>query len=186
MLGEECQSMPALVEGTALEQQLAAHALGCIPEHTLLDSCTRLSVSLEESVFKVQWNPHISASPRQPWSSSWRRTPSLSKYVIVKSARRVYCHTVYNIFIPFQVSVSSSSQSSRAGSSPHMTLEELRAVNRYAESTRSLSYLPQVSAPPYPPPPHNFTTQTNTICAQPSFAIFSAEADIIVVVLYTM
>lgn len=44
----------------------------------------------------------------------------------------------------FQVSVSSSSQSSRAGSSPHMTLEELRAVNHYAESTRSLSYLPQV------------------------------------------
>lgn len=27
-----------------------------------------------------------------------------------------------------------------------MTLEELKAVNRYAESTRSLSYLPQVNA----------------------------------------
>lgn len=26
-----------------------------------------------------------------------------------------------------------------------MTLEELKAVNRYAESTKSLSYLPQVS-----------------------------------------
>lgn len=27
--------------------------LGIIPEHSLLDSCTRLSISLEESVFKV-------------------------------------------------------------------------------------------------------------------------------------
>lgn len=44
----------------------------------------------------------------------------------------------------FQVSVSSSSQSSRSNSSPHMTLEELRAINKYAESTKSLSYLPQV------------------------------------------
>lgn len=43
---------------------------------------------------------------------------------------------------------SSASQSSKASqnqSGPRMTLEELRAVNRYAESTRSLSYLPQVS-----------------------------------------
>ncbi|XP_077285940.1 rho GTPase activating protein at 71E isoform X2 [Arctopsyche grandis] len=87
---DECQSMPALADSTIP----ALGGLGCIPEHTLLDSCTRLSVSLEDSVFKV--------------------------------------------------SVSSSSQSSRAGSSPHMTLEELRAVNHYAESTRSLSYLPQV------------------------------------------
>lgn len=44
----------------------------------------------------------------------------------------------------FQISVSSSSQSSRSNSSPHMTLEELRAINKYAESTKSLSYLPQV------------------------------------------
>lgn len=61
------------------------------------------------------------------------------------------CDCLINFFVcalfnerSFQVSVSSSSQSSRAGSSPHMTLEELRAVNHYAESTRSLSYLPQV------------------------------------------
>lgn len=44
----------------------------------------------------------------------------------------------------FQISVSSSSQSSRSNSSPHMTLEELRAINKYAEATKSLSYLPQV------------------------------------------
>lgn len=44
----------------------------------------------------------------------------------------------------FQISVSSSSQSSRSNSSPQMTLEELRAINKYAEATKSLSYLPQV------------------------------------------
>lgn len=31
----------------------AGGVLGIIPEHSLLDSCTRLSISLEESVFKV-------------------------------------------------------------------------------------------------------------------------------------
>ncbi|XP_021191646.3 uncharacterized protein LOC110377190 isoform X2 [Helicoverpa armigera] len=89
---EECQSMPALAGGGGAGA--AGGVLGIIPEHSLLDSCTRLSISLEESVFKV--------------------------------------------------SVSSSSQSSRSNSSPHMTLEELRAINKYAESTKSLSYLPQV------------------------------------------
>ncbi|KAF9808406.1 hypothetical protein SFRURICE_008459 [Spodoptera frugiperda] len=90
---EECQSMPALAGGGSAGA--AGGVLGIIPEHSLLDSCTRLSISLEESVFKV--------------------------------------------------SVSSSSQSSRSNSSPHMTLEELRAINKYAESTKSLSYLPQRS-----------------------------------------
>lgn len=48
---EECQSMPALV-GAAGGPGVGA-GLGIIPEHSLLDSCTRLSISLEESVFKV-------------------------------------------------------------------------------------------------------------------------------------
>ncbi|CAG4959695.1 unnamed protein product [Colias eurytheme] len=90
---EECQSMPALM-GVVGAGGGGALGLGIIPEHSLLDSCTRLSISLEESVFKV--------------------------------------------------SVSSSSQSSCSNSSPHMTLEELRAINKYAESTKSLSYLPQL------------------------------------------
>ena len=47
------------------------------------------------------------------------------------------------IFINF-LQGSSRSSSSSATTSHHMTLEELRAVNRYAESTKSLSYLPQV------------------------------------------
>lgn len=37
-----------------------------------------------------------------------------------------------------------SSRSSSSSASHHMTMDELRAVNRYAESTKSLSYLPQV------------------------------------------
>ncbi|KAL0868429.1 hypothetical protein ABMA27_007931 [Loxostege sticticalis] len=92
---EECQSMPALMGVVGSGAAGGVLGLGIIPEHSLLDSCTRLSISLEESVFKV--------------------------------------------------SVSSSSQSSRSNSSPHMTLEELRAINKYAESTKSLSYLPQRS-----------------------------------------
>lgn len=68
-----------------------------IPEHTLLESCARLSVSLEG--------------------------PSLFT----------------------NRSHSSSSHSSHSSHLQHnMTLDELRAVNRYAESTKSLSYLPQV------------------------------------------
>ncbi|XP_050680160.1 uncharacterized protein LOC126976057 isoform X1 [Leptidea sinapis] len=90
---EECQSMPALM-GVVGATPNGALGLGIIPEHSLLDSCTRLSISLEESVFKI--------------------------------------------------SMSSSSQSTCSNSSPHMTLEELRAINKYAESTKSLSYLPQV------------------------------------------
>ncbi|XP_068619895.1 uncharacterized protein RhoGAP71E isoform X3 [Battus philenor] len=91
---EECQSMPTLATSAGPGAVGGTLGLGIIPEHSLLDSCTRLSISLEESVFKV--------------------------------------------------SVSSSSQSSCSNSSPHMTLEELRAINKYAESTKSLSYLPQV------------------------------------------
>lgn len=71
-----------------------------IPEHTLLESCARLSVSLEgPSLFTVSNRSH-----------------------------------------------SSSSHSTHSSQSQHnMTLDELRAVNRYAESTKSLTYLPQVS-----------------------------------------
>lgn len=69
-----------------------------IPEHTLLESCARLSVSLE--------GPALFAVPSQSRSSSSRSSNSNSK---------------------------------------HMTMDELRAVNRYAESTKSLSYLPQVN-----------------------------------------
>ncbi|KYQ59986.1 Rho GTPase-activating protein 20 [Trachymyrmex zeteki] len=92
---EESQSTPALIH--VPETVNLASSLGMIPENTLLESYTRLSVSLEENgLFQV---------------------PSRSS--------------------------SNGSQHSKHGTLG-MTLEELRAVNRYAESTKSLSYLPQV------------------------------------------
>jgi Rho GTPase-activating protein 20 len=94
---EESHSTPALLTSGGPTAGHSAVSLGMIPEHSLLESCARLSVSLEgPGIFNV---------------------PSHSG--------------------------SSSSRSSRSGSH-HMTMDELRAVNRYAESTKSLSYLPQV------------------------------------------
>ncbi|XP_077279509.1 uncharacterized protein LOC143906964 [Temnothorax americanus] len=92
---EESQSTPALIH--VPETINLAASLGMIPENTLLESYTRLSVSLEENgLFQA---------------------PSRSSSNGSQHSKRV-----------------------TAG----MTLEELRAVNRYAESTKSLSYLPQV------------------------------------------
>lgn len=94
MSQEESQSTPALIHiPGGLDPGAASGSLGIIPENNLLESYTRLSISLEENgLFKA----------------------------------------------------ASRSSSSSATASHHMTLEELRAVNRYAESTKSLSYLPQV------------------------------------------
>ncbi|KAJ9583594.1 hypothetical protein L9F63_022067, partial [Diploptera punctata] len=91
---EESQSTPALIHvPEGYDPDAPSTSLGIIPENNLLESYTRLSISLEENgLFKG----------------------------------------------------SSRSSSSSATTSHHMTLEELRAVNRYAESTKSLSYLPQV------------------------------------------
>ncbi|XP_058789264.1 uncharacterized protein LOC131663139 isoform X2 [Phymastichus coffea] len=90
---EESQSTPALIH--VPESLELTSSLGMIPENTLLESYTRLSVSLEENGF-------------------------------------------------FQTSSRSSSNGSHHSRHAGMTLDELRAVNRYAESTKSLSYLPQV------------------------------------------
>ncbi|KAI8437543.1 hypothetical protein MSG28_011841, partial [Choristoneura fumiferana] len=46
---EECQSMPALMGVVGGGAAGSVLGLGIIPEHSLLDSCTRLSISLEES-----------------------------------------------------------------------------------------------------------------------------------------
>lgn len=46
--------MPTLASAGAAGAAGGALGLGIIPEHSLLDSCTRLSISLEESVFKVR------------------------------------------------------------------------------------------------------------------------------------
>ncbi|XP_035721314.1 uncharacterized protein LOC118441265 isoform X2 [Vespa mandarinia] len=90
---EESQSTPALIH---VPQTLdLTSSLGIIPENTLLESYTRLSVSLEENGL-------------------------------------------------FQASSRSSSNGSHHSRHAGITLDELRAINRYAESTKSLSYLPQV------------------------------------------
>lgn len=100
---EESHSTPALLTTGGPNVGNSAVSLGIIPEHSLLESCARLSVSLE--------GPGIFNVPKSSCSSS---------------------------------SHSSSSTTTRSGSQHHMTLDELRAVNRYAESTKSLSFLPQV------------------------------------------
>lgn len=101
---EESHSTPTLLTSSSAIGNSAA-SLALIPEHTLLESCARLSVSLEGT--GGLYNPSGGGGGGS-------------------------CST---------------STSSRSSSQNHMTneeLEELRAVNRYAESTKSLSYLPQV------------------------------------------
>ncbi|CAG9822582.1 unnamed protein product [Phaedon cochleariae] len=96
---EECQSTPALLE---TNPQVGSTSLRMIAEHGLLDSCTRLSISLEQNgLFQGTNTSHSS-------------------------------------------STSHSSRVSQIHPGLKMTLDELKAVNKYAESTRSLSYLPQV------------------------------------------
>ncbi|XP_049826049.1 uncharacterized protein LOC109598177 isoform X1 [Aethina tumida] len=97
---EECQSTPALLE-SAMQQQVSSTSLGMIAEHSLLESCTRLSISLEQNGL-FQGNNATSHSSSRSHSSS------------------------------------------NSHSGPKMSLDELKAVNRYAESTKSLSFLPQV------------------------------------------
>ncbi|XP_056645880.1 uncharacterized protein LOC130451097 isoform X3 [Diorhabda sublineata] len=97
---DECQSTPTLLEA-GIEPQVSLSSLGIIVGHELLESCTRLSVSLEQNGL---FQSNVSRS----------------------------------------LSASQSSRLSQNYSGLKMTLEELKAVNKYAESTRSLSYLLQV------------------------------------------
>ncbi|XP_050504125.1 uncharacterized protein LOC114325503 isoform X5 [Diabrotica virgifera virgifera] len=97
---DECQSTPTLLE-SGLQPQVSLTSLGIIVGHELLESCTRLSVSLEQNgLFQNNASRSLSASQ--------------------------------------------SSRLSQNYSGLKMTLDELKAVNKYAESTRSLSYLLQV------------------------------------------
>lgn len=102
---EESQSTPALLTAGGAAVGHSAISLGIIPEHSLLESCARLSVSLE--------GPGIFSNQSTCSSSGSTRTESEQKQLQRDN---------------------------------HMTMEELRAVNRYAESTKSLSFLPQVSS----------------------------------------
>ncbi|XP_059487297.1 rho GTPase-activating protein 20 [Neocloeon triangulifer] len=110
---EESQSTPALIhipEASSLGPSVSS--LGIIPENNLLQSYTRLSISLEENgLFKKSVN---------------RNADEDTGAVVVV------------------IEESSSRSSTSSTTSHHLTLEELRAINRYAESTKSLSFLPQV------------------------------------------
>jgi hypothetical protein len=57
---EECQSTPALLE-SSMQPQVSSTSLGMIAEHSLLESCTRLSISLEQNgLFQVHNHlPHL-------------------------------------------------------------------------------------------------------------------------------
>lgn len=51
---EECQSTPVLSDSGLKQQTASSTSLGIIAEHSLLESCTRLSISLEQNgLFKV-------------------------------------------------------------------------------------------------------------------------------------
>lgn len=51
---EESQSTPALIHVPEALDEASGTSLGMIPENNLLESCTRLSISLEENgLFKV-------------------------------------------------------------------------------------------------------------------------------------
>lgn len=52
---EECQSTPVLSDSGLQQHGVSSTSLGMITEHTLLESCTRLSISLEQNgLFKVK------------------------------------------------------------------------------------------------------------------------------------
>ncbi|CAL4069885.1 unnamed protein product [Meganyctiphanes norvegica] len=97
--------------------------VGCsagVPENNLRESCTRLSISLEENgLYKAGCGGDSSSLPP---------TVSDCVYVCVQAG----------------CAGESSGGDSSSTSELHMTLDELRQVNRYAESTKSLSFLPQV------------------------------------------
>ncbi|XP_019869583.2 uncharacterized protein LOC109598177 isoform X2 [Aethina tumida] len=70
---EECQSTPALLE-SAMQQQVSSTSLGMIAEHSLLESCTRLSISLEQNgLFQV----HERQTQRMKTRSQWFLGPSV-------------------------------------------------------------------------------------------------------------
>lgn len=120
---KESQSTLALVH-TSESVKLTA-SLGMIPENTLLESYTRLSVSLEEDgLLQVLWHS---------------RDASLQRIKAVHNK----INLEYNIFKASSRSSSNGSHHSKRAATG-MTMDELRAMNRYAESTRNLSYMPQV------------------------------------------
>ncbi|MPC53269.1 hypothetical protein E2C01_047158 [Portunus trituberculatus] len=137
---EESQSTPELIHipessglaymgGVSSEAGAVGGVVTSVPENTLQESCTRLSTSLEENgLYKCsELNFKISLYK------------ILDLLMLVAPVNALVCVCT----VPQGNGQDSSSGSSH--SALRMTLDELRQVNRYAESTKSLSYLPQVS-----------------------------------------
>lgn len=66
---EESQSTPALIHvPESIDEAVASCSLGMIPENNLLESCTRLSISLEENgLFKVHERQTARMRTRSEW-----------------------------------------------------------------------------------------------------------------------
>ncbi|KAL5291288.1 hypothetical protein ACFFRR_010599 [Megaselia abdita] len=194
---EESRSTPALLttsSSSAIDN--CALSMGVTPEHSsFIESCTRLSVSLEgPGVYAIASsssntcnetgngsNKCCTTKPKNSSNSSggsssatakrrhnkhhshkhanddeddenvgekeeiYRNRGHRNSFTISTSA---VVHPRQPIGIRHSSSCSStrsSKSASAGGSSNHMTMDELRAVNRYAESTKSLSYLPQLA-----------------------------------------
>ncbi|KAG8331229.1 hypothetical protein J6590_045420 [Homalodisca vitripennis] len=60
---EESQSTPALIHVPESLDEAMGTSLGMIPENNLLESCTRLSISLEENGLFKGWNGSPAISP---------------------------------------------------------------------------------------------------------------------------
>lgn len=84
---DECQSTPALMESGGLPSQaVTSTSLGMIPEHTLLESCTRLSISLEQNgLFKAGTGPSSRSSSASRSSNSGTTTSEYSITCIKKN-----------------------------------------------------------------------------------------------------
>lgn len=140
---EESQSTPALLTSSSSAIGNSALSLGIIPEHSLLESCARLSVSLEgPGVFAIAATTSSQSSNKNQGHESHSNSNGSNG----GCGGGLVGTTADSNGLKSSSSCSStrSSKSASAASHHHMTMDELRAVNRYAESTKSLSYLPQV------------------------------------------
>lgn len=193
---EESRSTPALLttsSSSAIDN--CALSMGVAPEHSsFIESCTRLSVSLEgPGVYAIAssssntcneiGNGSNKCGSTKPKNSSNSSSGGSASFTAKRRYNKNHSHKHANdeeddenveeeicrnrghrnsftistsaVVHPRQPvgirhssscsSTRSSKSASAGGSSNHMTMDELRAVNRYAESTKSLSYLPQVS-----------------------------------------
>ncbi|XP_015786329.1 rho GTPase-activating protein 20 [Tetranychus urticae] len=121
---EECQSTPTLCPSSASE--VSSSACKAVDKGAILadDVYARLSMSLEESFFKVKT------------TKSNPSTATTSPTIITTSS------PIYHHHYPQQLM--HESQDMQEHEDDSLNLEQLRQVNRYAESTKSLSFLPIV------------------------------------------